>query len=60
LGAYALVVFGFALSRVPRLGAGALRLVLILPTLHVGYGLGFLEGVGEMILGRTSQPEGAP
>jgi cellulose synthase/poly-beta-1,6-N-acetylglucosamine synthase-like glycosyltransferase len=60
LAAYALVVFGFALSRVPRLGAGAMRLVLILPTLHVGYGLGFLEGVGEMILGRTSQPEGAP
>jgi succinoglycan biosynthesis protein ExoA len=60
LAAYALVVFGFALSRVPRLGAGALRLVLILPTLHVGYGLGFLAGVGETILGRTSQPEGAP
>jgi succinoglycan biosynthesis protein ExoA len=60
LAAYALVVFGFALSRVPRLGAGALRLVLILPTLHVGYGLGFLAGVGEILLGRTSQPEGAP
>ena len=52
LTAYALVVFGFALSRVPTVGAGALRLVLILPTLHVGYGLGFLAGVGETLLGR--------
>jgi len=44
VAAYAAVIVGFALSRVPRLGAGALRLVLILPTLHVGYGLGFLAG----------------
>jgi cellulose synthase/poly-beta-1,6-N-acetylglucosamine synthase-like glycosyltransferase len=60
LAAYALVVSGFALSRAPRLGAGALRLVLILPTLHVGYGLGFLAGVGETFLGRKSRPSGAP
>jgi cellulose synthase/poly-beta-1,6-N-acetylglucosamine synthase-like glycosyltransferase len=60
LTAYALVVFGFALSRVPTVGAGALRLVLILPTLHVGYGVGFLAGVGETLLGRRSRPPGAP
>jgi cellulose synthase/poly-beta-1,6-N-acetylglucosamine synthase-like glycosyltransferase len=60
LAAYAIVVSGFALSRAPRLGAGALRLLAILPTLHVGYGLGFLAGASEKILGRSSQPPGAP
>ncbi len=60
LAAYAIVVSGFALSRVSRLGAGALRLVLIVPTLHVGYGLGFLSGASEKILGRPSRPPGAP
>jgi succinoglycan biosynthesis protein ExoA len=60
LAAYALVVGGFALSRTPRLGIGALRLLLILPTLHVGYGLGFLEGATEKLLGRTPRPPGAP
>jgi hypothetical protein len=60
LAAYALVVSGFALARVPRLGAGALRLMLILPTLHIGYGLGFLEGATERLLGRKSRPPGAP
>ena len=60
LAVYALVVSGFALSRAPRLGAGALRLLLILPTLHVGYGLGFLSGASERILGRSSRPPGAP
>jgi succinoglycan biosynthesis protein ExoA len=60
VAAYALVVAGFALSRLPRLGAGALRLVLILPTLHVGYGLGFLAGASEMLFGRLPLPPGAP
>jgi GT2 family glycosyltransferase len=60
VAAYAAVVAGFALSRVPRLGAGALRLVAILPALHVGYGLGFLRGASETFLGRSSRPPGAP
>jgi len=60
LAAYAAVVAGFALSRVGRLGAGAARLLAILPTLHVGYGLGFLSGATETILGRPSRPPGAP
>ena len=58
--AYALVVGGFALSRVSRVGLGASRLLLILPILHVGYGLGFLEGATEKVLGRTPRPPGAP
>jgi cellulose synthase/poly-beta-1,6-N-acetylglucosamine synthase-like glycosyltransferase len=60
IGAYALVVLTFAASRVPRLGAGAARLIAILPTLHVGYGLGFLSGATEKLLGRPSRPPGAP
>jgi succinoglycan biosynthesis protein ExoA len=52
IGAYAAVIAGFALSRVPRLGAGAARLLAILPTLHIGYGLGFLAGIAERIFGR--------
>jgi cellulose synthase/poly-beta-1,6-N-acetylglucosamine synthase-like glycosyltransferase len=57
---YLLVVAGFALSRVPRLKAGALPLLAILPVLHVGYGLGFLSGATETVLGRSSRPPGAP
>jgi len=57
---YAGVVALFALTRVPRLGWGASRLLAILPTLHVGYGLGFLSGATEKILGRSSRPPGAP
>ena len=60
LAAYAVVISGFALSHAHRLGAGALRLVLILPTLHIGYGMGFLSGASEKILGRPSRPPGAP
>jgi glycosyltransferase involved in cell wall biosynthesis len=60
LVAYAVAVSGFALSKVPRLGAGALRLLAILPVLHVGYGLGFLAGASEKVLGRSSRPPGAP
>jgi len=44
---YAGVVLGFALSRWPRLGPGCLRLLAILPTLHAGYGAGFLRGAVE-------------
>jgi glycosyltransferase involved in cell wall biosynthesis len=47
LGLYGAVVLGFALSRARRLGAGCLRLLAIVPTLHVGYGLGFVRGVLE-------------
>jgi hypothetical protein len=60
LAAYAAVVAAFAVSRAPRLGFGAWRLLAILPTLHVGYGLGFLSGASEKILGRSSRPPGAP
>jgi glycosyltransferase involved in cell wall biosynthesis len=48
LAAYAAAVGLFALSRWPRLGPCALRLLAILPVLHVGYGLGFLVGVAEL------------
>ena len=48
LGGYVLALAGFAVSRAPRLGAGAFRLLGILPTLHVGYGLGFLVGALEL------------
>jgi succinoglycan biosynthesis protein ExoA len=58
--AYTGVVLAFALTRVGRLGLGAARLLVILPTLHVGYGLGFLSGATERILGRRSRPPGAP
>ncbi len=58
--AYAIVVLGFAASRAPRLGVGAARLVAILPTLHVGYGLGFLAGASETIFGQNARPIGAP
>jgi GT2 family glycosyltransferase len=60
VAAYVVVIVGFALSRVPRLGTGAVRLLAILPTLHVGYGFGFFAGVSEIVLGRTSVPPGAP
>lgn len=52
LAAYAAAVGLFAASRVVRLGAGALRLMAILPILHVGYGSGFLVGAVEALLGR--------
>lgn len=47
VAAYGGAVAAFALSRTPALGVGALRLLAILPTLHVGYGLGFLRGAVE-------------
>lgn len=58
--AYAAVVVGFAATRVPKLGAGAARLLAILPVLHIGYGLGFLAGATEKLLGREARPPGAP
>jgi glycosyltransferase involved in cell wall biosynthesis len=48
LALYAGTVLGFALSRLGSLGAGALRLLAILPTLHLGYGLGFLRGLLDL------------
>jgi succinoglycan biosynthesis protein ExoA len=49
LGAYVLAVLAFAVTRIEKLGAHAFRLVLILPTLHTGYGIGFLLGAIEAI-----------
>jgi GT2 family glycosyltransferase len=60
LSAYGLIVAAFALSRAPSLGFGAVRLLGILPALHIGYGLGFLEGATEKLLGRSARPPGAP
>jgi GT2 family glycosyltransferase len=54
LAAYAAAVLGFAASRAGALGWGAIRLVGILPVLHVGYGLGFLRGAVE--LGSLREP----
>lgn len=51
-GAYLSAVAAFALSRVPKLGRTAGWLLPILPTLHVGYGIGFLAGAVEIALGR--------
>ncbi len=52
LAAYAGAVAAFSLSRVPKLGPAAAWLLVILPTLHVGYGVGFLAGAAEVALGR--------
>lgn len=60
LGAYVGAVVVFALSRAPRLGIGALRLLTIVPTLHVGYGLGFLAGAIEPFFGRAVRRPGTP
>ncbi|HEX4823330.1 MAG TPA: glycosyltransferase family 2 protein [Candidatus Polarisedimenticolaceae bacterium] len=57
---YAAVIVAFALSKIPRAGAQAWRLLFILPTLHFGYGIGFLSGATEKLLGRTVKPPGAP
>ncbi len=57
---YALVVAGFAVSRVPQVGPSALWLLAILPTLHVGYGIGFLAGIGETIFGARRRPVSSP
>ncbi len=57
LALYALAVAGVALTRVSRLGFGALRLLAILPALHMGYGSGFLVGTIEALTGRRpAQP----
>ncbi len=49
-GVYGLAVVGFSLSRWPKLRGDAFRLLAILPTLHLGYGLGFLRGVLDLPL----------
>ena len=54
--AYASVVLAFALSRVSKLGLGAVRLLAILPALHVGYGVGFLLGTLELPFRSASKP----
>lgn len=58
--AYGATVAGFAATRLRKLRAGAARLLAILPVLHVGYGLGFLSGATERMLGREAKPPGAP
>lgn len=60
LALYAVVVLAFALSRAGRLGMECSRLLAILPTLHVGYGLGFLAGAIEGVSRRPFRPPGAP
>jgi cellulose synthase/poly-beta-1,6-N-acetylglucosamine synthase-like glycosyltransferase len=55
----AVVVGRSAASRLGRLGAGALRLLSIVPVLHFGYGLGFLRGCFERPRARRGTPEGA-
>ena len=59
-GAYVLALLGFAASRVPKLGFGAARLLAILPTLHVGYGLGFLLGTLDLPRRLRSASAGTP
>ena len=50
--AYAVFVFGFALAAVPRHGVrAALPLAAAFPTLHFGYGAGFLLGIRDHLLG---------
>lgn len=60
LGAYVGAVAAFAATRVVRLGPGAARLLAILPTLHIGYGLGFLDGASERLRGKNAKPPGSP
>lgn len=55
---YAAAVAAFAASRAGRLGAGAARLVAILPALHFGYGLGFLAGASEIVTRRWTPARG--
>lgn len=45
IASYTAVIAGFALSRVPVLGLNAVRLMAIVPTLHIGYGTGFIRGM---------------
>ncbi len=59
LSAYAITTVAVSLSRARDLGVGvALRLMLVFPTLHFGYGTGFLLG---MLAQRSSahEPQGA-
>jgi hypothetical protein len=60
LAAYAVAIVLVAVSRFPTLGMGALRLLAIIPLLHVGYGFGFLVGAAEPLTGRPIKPPGAP
>jgi cellulose synthase/poly-beta-1,6-N-acetylglucosamine synthase-like glycosyltransferase len=53
LAAYVLGIVAFAVTRIPRLGLGAARLLGILPVLHLGYGLGFLAGAVEVATRRA-------
>jgi cellulose synthase/poly-beta-1,6-N-acetylglucosamine synthase-like glycosyltransferase len=52
LAAYAVAILAFSASTTRRLGLDSLRLLAILPVLHVGYGIGFLRGATEILSGR--------
>lgn len=53
VGVYTLAVVGVSLSVVRRLGASAAsRLVVIFPVLHLSYGVGYLRGALDLMLGR--------
>lgn len=46
---YLLGVLAIALACIPRLGAGAaLRLLVVLPCIHIGWGLGFVIGFAKL------------
>jgi cellulose synthase/poly-beta-1,6-N-acetylglucosamine synthase-like glycosyltransferase len=49
LAAYAAVVVAFAASRIARIGLPALWLLGIVPTLHIGYGTGFIRGASSVL-----------
>jgi glycosyltransferase involved in cell wall biosynthesis len=46
--AYMMLVLLFSAAKTVRVGADAVRLLVILPILHFGYGLGFLLGLSEL------------
>jgi cellulose synthase/poly-beta-1,6-N-acetylglucosamine synthase-like glycosyltransferase len=59
---YATLVVGFAASRTPKLGPAAVWLLAIVPVLHIGYGTGFLLGLGGLLrrLKRSPSSAGVP
>jgi cellulose synthase/poly-beta-1,6-N-acetylglucosamine synthase-like glycosyltransferase len=57
---YALLVAGFALSRIRAIGVAAFWLLAIVPVLHVGYGTGFLLGLARLPRWRPAAARGVP
>ncbi|MBZ5639275.1 MAG: glycosyltransferase family 2 protein [Acidobacteriia bacterium] len=56
LAVYGAIVAGFAAVKSVKLGTEAVRLLAILPALHIGYGLGFLRGAIEAAILRGGGP----